>query len=318
MNDMLQKIGKIGLVPVIKINNPSHAVPLGKALISGGIPVAEVTFRTDAAEEAIRRMREELPDLIVGAGTVISPELAKKAVAAGASFIVSPGFNQKTVEWCLENDVPVLPGINNPSLIEQGLSLGLDVFKFFPAENYGGASMLKALSAPFGSVKFVPTGGINANNLADYARLDSVLAIGGSWMVKSDLIDNEQWEQIAALCREARLKLQGFSFVHMGINQENADQARETASILSVMGFPVNEGSASIFAGSVFEVMKSPLRGANGHIAIGCFNVERALEYLAQYGFKGVQETARTENGRLKLIYLDKEVGGFALHLIRV
>ncbi|HOJ99351.1 MAG TPA: bifunctional 4-hydroxy-2-oxoglutarate aldolase/2-dehydro-3-deoxy-phosphogluconate aldolase [Termitinemataceae bacterium] len=317
MNDLFLKIRDIGLVPVIKIDNPDHAVPLGRALVAGGLPVAEVTFRTDAAEEAIRRMKAELPELLVGAGTVINPALAQKAVQAGASFIVSPGFNPATVDWCLERNIPVLPGVNNPSLIEQGLSRGLEVFKFFPAENSGGAPMIQALSAPFGSIQFVPTGGIDANNLAEYAKLDAVLAIGGSWMVKADLIQNEQWDTITALCREARLKLQGFSFAHLGINQDTPEEAKKTANVFAALGFALKEGNSSIFAGTPFEIMKSPFRGTKGHIAISCYNVERALAYLAPYGFKGVEETAKREKGKLKVIYLDKEIGGFAVHLVK-
>ncbi|MCX7949823.1 MAG: bifunctional 4-hydroxy-2-oxoglutarate aldolase/2-dehydro-3-deoxy-phosphogluconate aldolase [Treponemataceae bacterium] len=317
MHELFLNIRDIGLVPVIKIDNANHAVPLGRALVAGGLPVAEVTFRTDAAEEAIRRMKAEIPELLIGAGTVINPNLAQKAVAAGARFIVSPGFNPATVDWCLEHDVPILPGVNNPSLIEQGLSRGLEVFKFFPAENSGGAPMIQALSAPFGSIQFVPTGGIDTNNIADYAKLDAVLAIGGSWMVKADLIQNEQWDTITALCREARLKLQGFSFAHLGINQSDSAEAQQTAALFAAMGFPLKEGTSSIFAGTPFEIMKTPFRGTKGHIAISCYNVERALAYLAPYGFKGVEETAKREKGRLKVIYLDKEIGDFAVHLVK-
>ncbi len=318
MNDTMKTIAAVGLVPVIKIDDPSQAAPLGKALVAGGIPVAEVTFRTAAAEEAIRIMSAECPNLLVGAGTVINPELAKKAIAAGAKFVVSPGFNPNTVDYCLEKEVPILPGANTPSLIEQGLEKGLEVFKFFPAEASGGVAMIDALAAPFGSIKFVPTGGIGANNVGDYAKRDSVLAIGGSWMVKSDLIAAGKWDEVSALCAGAVSALQGFNYAHLGINLENEAAARDLAAECAHFGFPTTkDGASSIFAGTEFELMKMPFRGAKGHLAIKCNNIERALAYLSQFGYAPVEETAKREKGRLSVIYLDKELGGFAVHLLR-
>ena len=317
MHELFKNLGTIGLVPVIKIDDAGKAAALGNALLKGGLPVAEVTFRTDAAEEAIRRMSGECPELIVGAGTVINPELAKKAIAAGAKFIVSPGFNPATVDYCLERGVPILPGANNPSLIEEGLAKGLEVFKFFPAEASGGLAMINALAAPFGSIKFVPTGGIDAANLSDYAKNDAILAVGGSWMVKADLIAADKWDDISALCAQAVAALQGFSFAHLGLNQADAAEASATADILGKLGLPLKDGNSSIFAGSVFEVMKSPFRGTCGHIALKCNNLERALAYLGKFGFAPVMDTAKSEKTRLKFVYLDKEIGGFAVHLIR-
>lgn len=317
MESMFKTISDIGLVPVIKIEDAKKAVDLGKALVRGGIPIAEVTFRTDAAEEAIRRLSAECPELILGAGTVINPALAKKAKDAGARFIVSPGFNPATVDYCLEQGLPVIPGANTPSLIEAGLEKGLNVFKFFPAEASGGMEMIKALAAPFGGIQFVPTGGINASNVGEYAKHNAVLAVGGSWMVKSDLIEAENWDAIARLCAEALLVLQGFSFAHVGINQKDAAEAGEAAKLFSAFGFNPKEGASSIFSGSEFELMKSPFRGNMGHIGFKCNNIERSLAYLSRFGFSGVEETAKIEKGRLKVIYLDKEIGGFAVHLIK-
>lgn len=317
MSELLQKISGIGLVPVIKIDDAAKAAPLGKALIAGGIPVAEVTFRTAAAEEAIKRMAAECPDLIMGAGTVINVELAKKAVAAGAKFIVSPGFNPAVVDYCLEQGIPILPGVNNPSLIEAGLEKGLTNFKFFPAEQSGGVAMIDALAAPFGQIKFVPTGGIGPNNVGDYAKRDCVLAIGGSWMVKADLIATDDWKGISDLCANAVAAVHGFTFAHLGINQKDATEAQATADILSKFGLALKDGNSSIFAGTPFEVMKSPFRGTLGHVGLKCYNVERALSYLGNFGFKVVEDTIKMEKGRIKVAYLDKEVGGFAFHLVR-
>jgi 2-dehydro-3-deoxyphosphogluconate aldolase/(4S)-4-hydroxy-2-oxoglutarate aldolase len=255
--------------------------------------------------------------LLIGAGTVINQELARKAINAGAKFIVSPGLNPATINYCKEYGTPIIPGVNDASSIEAGIELGLDVFKFFPAENSGGAAMLKALATPFSSVSFVPTGGIDASKVSEYAKLDAVLAIGGSWMVKADLINEERWDDITNLCCQAVLAVQGFSFAHIGINHANAAQAEASAKFFENLGFMPKDGVSSIFASSCFELLKNQYRGTSGHIAIKCNNIERAMAYLSRYGFTGVQETAKVEKGRLKVLYLDKEVGGFAIHLVR-
>ncbi len=317
MDGIDKTIFEIGLVPVIKLDDAANAVMLGKTLVASGLPVAEVTFRSSAAAESIRRMSAECAGLLVGAGTVTSPELAKTAVKAGARFIVSPGFNPATVDWCQEQGVPVYPGVNSPSMIEAGLAKGLKVLKFFPAEASGGMAMIEALAAPFDGIKFMPTGGINMSNLASYVSHPAILAVGGSWMVKADMIQSGQWDAIASLCSQAVTAVQGFSFAHIGINLPDAATAKGVAGLFEGMGFPLKDGNSSIFAGSFFEVMKQPFLGAMGHIAIKCNSIERALAYLARQGFKGKPDTAKMDNGYLKVIYLDKEIGGFAVHLTR-
>jgi 2-dehydro-3-deoxyphosphogluconate aldolase/(4S)-4-hydroxy-2-oxoglutarate aldolase len=317
MNPVLTQLGKIGLVPVVKIDDEAKASPLAQALISGGIPCAEITFRTKAAAAAIRAITAQFPEMLVGAGTVINVELAQEAAAAGAKFIVSPGFNPAVVDWCLAHDMPIVPGVNNPSGVEAGLEKGLEVLKLFPAEASGGTAMLDALAGPFGQVQFMPTGGIDLKNLADYARRANVLAVGGSWMVKADLIDNEDWDTVTRLCREAVTALQGFAFAHVGINQDNPADAEATAALFGLLGFAPKAGASSIFNDTIIEVMKSPFRGTKGHIGFKCWNVERSLAYLERFGFHGVEETAKREKGKLTVIYLDKEIGGFAIHLVR-
>lgn len=317
MNAILEKLGTIGLVPVVKIDDAGKAEGLAKALIDGGLPCAEVTFRTAAAPDAISAISKKYPEMLVGAGTVINVELAKKAVASGAKFIVSPGFNPSVVDWCIENKVPVVPGVNNPSQVEAGLERGLEVLKFFPAEASGGVTMLDALAGPFSQVMFMPTGGIDLKNLSDYARRPNVLAIGGSWMVKADLIEKEDWAAITQISREAVVALHGFTFAHMGINEKNEAAATQAADMFALLGLAPKVGTSSIFCDTVIEVMKTPFRGTMGHIGFKCWNIERALAYLARFGFKGVEETAKFEKGKLSVIYLDKEVGGFALHLVR-
>lgn len=325
MTDIFERIAHIGIVPVVKIDSVVKAVPLAKALIDGGIPCAEITFRTAAAAESIRAMRNSYPAMLVGAGTVINVELAKKAIAAGAQFIVSPGFNPNVVDYCISQQVPVIPGINNPSGIEAALERNLQVLKFFPAEVSGGTAMLEAFSGPFAQVSFMVTGGIDMKNMGEYAKRKNVCAIGGSWMVKADLIEGEKWAQISALSREAVTAVHGFSFAHVGINQSDSAQAAQTAALFVAFGFMPKEGNSSIFSGSAIEVMKSPLRGACGHIGINTWNIERSLSYLAEFGFRAVSETARygskkstnPADGALCAIYIDGEIGGFAVHLVK-
>ncbi len=203
MKDLLEKLGFLGVVPVIAIERSEDAVELGRALLAGGLPCAEITFRTAAAEESIRRISSSLPEIIVGAGTVLSVDQADRAVSAGAQFIVSPGFNQKVVDWCLKNEIPVTPGVLTPTEIDMALDRGLKILKFFPAEAMGGIATLKAIAAPYGGVKFIPTGGINPKNLADYLSLPAVHACGGSWLVKSTLISAGEFAEITRLAEEA-------------------------------------------------------------------------------------------------------------------
>ncbi|SHI25606.1 2-dehydro-3-deoxyphosphogluconate aldolase / (4S)-4-hydroxy-2-oxoglutarate aldolase [Butyrivibrio fibrisolvens DSM 3071] len=203
MNAVLEQFQKIGIIPVVVLDDAKDAEALGKALMEGGLPAAEVTFRTDAAEESIRIMSEKFPEMLVGAGTVLTTEQVDRAVAAGAKFIVSPGLNPKVVKYCIEKNIPVTPGTQTPTEMEQALELGLDVVKFFPAEPAGGLKMIKAVSAPYTMLKFMPTGGISAENVREYLAFDKILACGGSWMVKKDMIKNGEFDKIKEMVAEA-------------------------------------------------------------------------------------------------------------------
>ncbi|MCI5613803.1 MAG: bifunctional 4-hydroxy-2-oxoglutarate aldolase/2-dehydro-3-deoxy-phosphogluconate aldolase [Agathobacter sp.] len=203
MNEVLEKLGKIGIVPVVVLDDAKDAESLGRALMEGGLPCAEVTFRTAAAEESIRILSEKFPEMIVGAGTVLTIEQVDRAVKAGAKFIVSPGTNPKVVDYCVKNNIPITPGTCTPSNVETALEFGLDVVKFFPAEPSGGLNFIKAIAAPYVGVKFMPTGGINAKNVRDYLAYDRIIACGGSWMVTKDLIKAGDFEQIKKLTAEA-------------------------------------------------------------------------------------------------------------------
>lgn len=203
MNNIPAKLGSMGIVPVVVLNDAKNARPLAEALCEGGLPCAEVTFRTDAAEEAIRIMAEEFPEMLVGAGTVLKRDTIDRAVRAGARFIVSPGLNPDNVQYCLDRGIAMIPGTMTPSEMEKAVGLGLNTVKFFPAEPAGGLAMLKALAAPFTSLRFMPTGGINANNVREYLSYDRILACGGSWMVKNDLIESGDFRKIKELTAEA-------------------------------------------------------------------------------------------------------------------
>lgn len=205
MNDLNRRISGIGVVPVIKLNHPERdAAALAKALCEGGVPVAEVTFRAEGADRAIRLMKEARPDMIVGAGTVLTVEQVDRAVDAGAEFIVSPGFDPELVAYCLKKGVAVYPGCTTPTDYQAALKFGLEVLKFFPAEQSGGLAKIKAMSAPFPMFRVMPTGGISLKNLKEYLSCPAVAACGGSYMVTADLIDNQRWDEIVDLCRKSR------------------------------------------------------------------------------------------------------------------
>ena len=316
MNEILQRIQKIGIVPVVVLDDAKDAAPLAKALCEGGLPCAEVTFRTAAAEESIRIISTEFPDMLVGAGTVLTTEQVDRAVSAGAKFIVSPGLDPKVVTYCIERNIPVTPGTCTPSDLAIAASLGLDVVKFFPAEQAGGLAMIKAMAAAYTQMMFMPTGGINAKNLNSYLAYDRILACGGSWMVKKDLIAAGEFDKIRELTKEAVQTMLGFELAHVGINCENASEAEKTADAFDrLFGFTKEIRPNSVFAGTEVEVMKSMGRGAKGHIGISTNSVIRAKNYLEMMGYAFDEDSAKYNGTKLRLIYLKDEISGFAVHL---
>lgn len=318
MNKVVEDLGKIGIVPVIALDDAKDAEPLAKALVEGGLPCAEVTFRTDAAEESIKIMAEKYPELIVGAGTVLTTEQADRAMAAGSKFIVSPGLNPKVVKHCIDKGYPIVPGTSNPSDVETAIELGLDTVKFFPAEAAGGLNMIKSMAAPYTKMHFMPTGGINAANLNSYLDFNKIVCCGGSWMVKKDMVAAGDFEGIKKLTAEAVDTMLGFEVKHVGVNMTDAAAAEELADTLEKMfGFTKKVGNSSIFAGTGFELMKKPGRGANGHIAIVTNYIERAIYHLERRGFEFEMESAVVKEGKMKAIYFKGEFGGFAMHLVQ-
>lgn len=311
MDEVVEQIGQLGLVPVIKIERAADAVRLGRALVEGDLPVAEVTFRTDAAEAAIGKLASELPELLVGAGTVLTTDQADRAVKAGARFIVSPGFNPRVVDWCLERGVPVTPGMNSPSQLEMALERGLEVVKFFPAEATGGLAMLKAMAGPYGGVRFIPTGGINQSNIASYLAYDRVLACGGSWMVKADLISAGKFDEITRLVRAAVAAVHGFEIVRLGIATKSEGEALEEGRRLSGLFFwrreeekgrSLLEGGLELFSGA----------DAGGRIVIAANSLPRALAYLKA---KGITPIAGEEAAAQGEVELDLHIAGLPVGL---
>ncbi len=319
MHEILQQIEEFGLVPMIKIDQAKDAVPLAKALSDGGLPVAEVTFRTAAAEEAIRNIASALPEVLIGAGTVTNVAQAEKAVKAGAKFIVTPGFSSAVVKFCVDNKIPVTPGIATPTEIQMALDHGVDTVKFFPADAFGGLKTLKAMSAPYSMVKFIPTGGISAANLAEYIMFPKVLACGGSWLAKDELIKAGQFGEITRITRAAMDIVLGFEFAHVGLNLPDADAALGLARQFSeLFRFPLKEGNSSNFAGAGLEINKRPGRGAHGHIAVTTNSIPRALAYLRRRGVAVNMDSAKQDAaGKLAAVYLKDEFGGFAAHLLQ-
>lgn len=319
MHPVLKQISDIGIVPVIAIDDAEKAVPLAKALVAGGLPVAEITFRTAAGEAAIRAISREVPEMLVGAGTVLTHDQLDRALDAGARFIVSPGFNPDMVRYGLSKGALMVPGTATPGEMEQAMALGLEVVKFFPAEQNGGVAKLKALAGPYKTLKWMPTGGVNAKNLADYLAFDQIVACGGTWMVKKDLIEAENWAEITRLTREAVDTMLGFSLAHVGINCLDAQASERTArTICGLFGLPFRAGNSSNHAGTAVECTKAPGPGVHGHIAIGTNSVERAIYHLERRGVAIDHATCKTDaKGRAKAVYLEGDFGGFAIHLVQ-
>lgn len=202
MEAIIKQLETLKVVPVVKLDDARDALPLGSALIKGGLPVIEITFRTDAAAEAIANISYELPDICVGAGTVLTIDQVNQAIDSGARFIVAPGFNPRIVDYCIDRNIPVFPGVNSPTQVEMGLERDLKVLKFFPAEASGGLKMLKAMAAPYGDVRFMPTGGVNINNLKDYLAFDRIIACGGTWLATASLINEGRFDEVTRLVEE--------------------------------------------------------------------------------------------------------------------
>lgn len=297
MNEVLEKIQRIGIVPVVALSDAKDAAPLAKALCEGGLPCAEVTFRTEAAKESIRIMSREFPDMLIGAGTVLTTEQADQAVEAGARFIVSPGLNVKVVKHCVEKGIPVTPGTANPSDVEQAIEMGLEVVKFFPAEAAGGLNMIKSMAAPYTKMRFMPTGGINASNVNNYLAFPKILACGGSWMVKGELIEAGRFDEITRLTKEAVQTMLGLEIRRIQFPGERSGaETEETAKVLEdFLGLGKGQGEIVIAANHLF----------------------RAKGYLELRGLEFDENSAEYGDGRLVSTALKEQIAGYEVRLIQ-
>lgn len=289
-----------GVVPVIKIDHPEEAVPLGEALIAGSLPVAEITFRTAAARKGIELLRKHSPSMLVGAGTITSVTEAQQALESGAQFIVSPGYSADVVSFCQTAGVPIYPGVNNATQIQEAMSQNLSVLKFFPAEASGGVRMLEALIGPFPSVKFMPTGGIGVDNLANYMKKPYVVACGGSWMVKSSLIQGKQWEEISRLCRQALYLTHGFSLSYLELAKEETSE---------------NELLRTLFPSDFQVAVRFAKNSEANKIVLNCWNVERSLAYLRSL-LSPLNEMVLEKNRQERPIRVELELEKFNYQIV--
>ena len=317
--NVLQRVYEIGIIPVIAFNSVEEAVPLCKALVAGGLPAAEVTFRTACAEECIKKIHDEVPEMLLGAGTVLTTEQADRAMAAGASFIVAPGYDPKVTQHVIDKGGIMMPGTCSAGEMQQAMNQGCECVKFFPAEANGGVDMLKNIGAALKTAKWMCTGGVNAKNVNNYLGYEQIIAVGGTWMCKSDKIKAGAWDEITAMCKEAVDVMLGLELGHIGINSANEEEAMATANLLGgLLSKAVKPGNSSIFVGNKeIEVNKKPGRGTHGHIAIKCNNVDRAVYHLTRRGVKFDMDSMVNKNGKNIAVYFADEVAGFALHLVQ-
>ena len=318
MNPM-ERIAEIGILPVISIKRREQALALADALALGGVPAMEITLRTDCALSCIGDIARERPGMVVGAGTVMHREQADAAMAAGASYLVMPGYSDSLVEYCVEKGYPVVPGCATGGEIMRAMEHGLRTVKFFPAEPSGGLAAIKLLSGPFPGVKFVPTGGMTMENIGAYLAQDCIAACGGSFMAKSEDVAQENWAKITEMCRRCVDISLGFSLAHVGINNADASAAQENAQTLAAMfRLPMKVGNSSSFAARDVEFMHNPYYGAKGHIGFYTNSVSRALAYFREQGIGVREESIRKDAaGKLVSFYLEREIGGFAVHVVR-
>lgn len=309
MSDMFKTIYELGIIPVVAIDDADKAVPLAKALRDGGLPAAEITFRTAAAEESIRRIVAECPDVLVGAGTVLTKEQCDRAIAAGAKFVVTPGFNPEMIKYIQSKGIPMMPGAATPGEMEQAMSMGLNNIKFFPAEANGGVAKLKALAGPYQAAKWMPTGGVNAKNLNDYLSFDRIICCGGTWLATAADINGDNWAGITAKCKEAVKTMLGFT---LGGVVLYGDSGKEEAKLISsLFGFEYKEDENSVSAGAL-SFMKGE-GDAKGCIIINTLNGNRAAAYMKRMGAEIEPDIWYDKKGNITCFGLKDTVAGFEI-----
>ncbi len=309
--DMFKTIYELGIIPVVAIDDADKAVPLAKALCDGGLPAAEITFRTAAAEESIRRIVAECPDVLVGAGTVLTKEQADRAVAAGAKFIVTPGFNPEMIAYIKSLGIPMMPGAATPGEMEQAMSMGLTNIKFFPAEANGGVNKLKALAGPYQAAKWMPTGGVNTKNLNDYLSFDRIIACGGTWIATSADIAEGKWDDITKKCKDAIKTMLGFELKKICIYGDSTNAEKNAKFVSSLFGFDCTETECGVQAGCVcFGKEESDAKGC---IVISTLNGNRAMAYLKRMGAEIDPDIWYDKKGNVSCFGLKDTIAGFEI-----
>lgn len=317
--DILKTIQTYGIIPVLGLKDPYTAPDVADALTQGGLPLIEITLRNEKALECIRAVKTQHPDMLVGAGTVLNPQQVESAKQAGADFVVEPGFRCEVVMAAQAAGLPIISGCITPAEIEAGMQLGMMTFKFFPAETSGGLAAIHQLAGPYSGIHFLPTGGITMENMPAYLADEKILAVGGSFVAPSALIEAREWDRITALCQKAVGLSLGFELAHIGINGRSADEGMQLAKwFADRFGFPVRQGGRSNFAGTAVECCNMKFPGECGHIAISTISPDRAASYLARHGYALRDEFKKLDDkGNLAAVYLQEEIAGFAVHIVK-
>ncbi len=307
-----------GILPVINIPNVSLAIPVAEALRNGGVNAIEVTLRSPDSLESIKTIRSAFPDMTIGAGTVLNTQTVDNAIECGADFIVSPGYDDEVVNYCVSKGIQIVPGCTTPTEIQKSVKLGLKVLKFFPAELSGGINSINLISGPFPDVKFIPTGGINFKNLGTYLANKKVLACGGSYMATSEQIKNGDFKSISDACKKAVDISLGFELAHVGINCDNETEATDVAECISdIFRLQPRYMNSAVFAGAAVEAVKSNGWGQNGHIGFFTNSIFRALAYFEAKGISINENSFKyNKNGDVSCAYLKDDIGGFAFHVV--
>lgn len=317
--DVMNIVRAHGVIPVLGLKDPDTAPQVAAALRKGVLPLLEISMRAEKAMDCLKAIKAADPDMLVGAGTILRCEQVDQAKAAGADFIVTPGFNPKVVTHCSGVDSAVVPARYRPPRIEAGLELGLNTFKFFPSEALGGMTNINQLCGPYSNVQFIPTAGITLSNMENYLASDKIAAVGGSFMAPAAMVEAQDWEGITALCQKAVEKSLGFSLAHIGINGESKEEGMATAQwFADRFGFTAKEGGRSNFAATYVECCNQKFPGKFGHIGISTLSPQRALAYFQAKGIPLREEFKNVDaKGNLVAIYLEEEIGGFAVHIVK-
>ncbi len=318
-SDVLTEIAHIGMIPVLTIDKKERAIPLAKALAKGGLPLMEVMFRTEAAAESVKIIAHELPDFLIGAGTVLSIEQAERAVDYGAKFLVAPGFNPKVVKWAVDHKVPIVPGTVTPTEVDAAREMGVHVLKFFPAVQQGGVPAMGLLSGPYSDVRWVPTGDLTRPLANEYLQFNKVAAAGGDFMLKYADIHSDNYAKITADTEETILGYLNFHVARFGFSSADKASASSLSDRLcAVFHQKTGEIEGSTFAGALFECLYSNAVSSRGEIAVGTRDVTRAYYYLKRCGIEFSEDTVDYfEDGRIATIYLKEKFDDFAIRLVQ-